>query len=180
LFNGIHEKIASIHFEIGCVLSELGDLKESLHHFQLCLFKRRKLLGIHVDVATVLLEISSIYTYYNDFESAASCLEESDRIWKTKLRGNDEKLTSVLVLSGKRWKTIQCYKEAEANLEQALEMSITMHGQNHDLVAEILLDLGELLQEIPQIQQVSNRNVCIQYFFDKLVPMSLPSGFFLF
>ena len=180
LFNGIHEKIASIHFEIGCVLSELGDLKESLHHFQLCLFKRRKLLGIHVDVATVLLEISSIYTYYNDFESAASCLEESDRIWKTKLRGNDEKLTSVLVLSGKRWKTIQCYKEAEANLEQALEMSITMHGQNHDLVAEILLDLGELLQEITQIQQVSNRNVCIQYFFDKLVPMSLPSGFFLF
>ena len=155
LFNGNHEKIASIHFEIGCVLSELDDLEAALHQFQICLLKRRKLLGLHVDVANVLLEMSSIFTKVDDFESAERCLEESDSIWKSKLVGNNEKLTSVLLVSGKRWKTMQCYQEAEANFEQALEMAITMHGQKHELVAEILLDLGELLQEISQIQQVS-------------------------
>jgi tetratricopeptide (TPR) repeat protein len=108
-----------------------------------------------VDVANVLLEMSSIFTKVDDFESAERCLEESDSIWKSKLVGNNEKLTSVLLVSGKRWKTMQCYQEAEANFEQALEMAITMHGQKHELVAEILLDLGELLQEISQIQQVS-------------------------
>ena len=155
LFNGNHEKIASIHFEIGCVLSELGDLEAALHQFQICLLKRRKLLGLHVDVANVLLEMSSLFTKVDDFESVERCLEESDNIWKAKLVGNNEKLTSVLLVSGKRWKSMQYYKEAEANFEQALEMAITMHGQKHELVAEILLDLGELLQEISQIQQVS-------------------------
>jgi tetratricopeptide (TPR) repeat protein len=151
---GIHEKIASIHFEIGYVMSELENSNEvSLRHFKECLLQRKQLLGSHVDVANVLLEMASIYTKENDFESAEKCLEESDRIWKSKLGNNSEKLTSVLMISGKRWKAIHCYQEAEANFEQALEIAITIHGQKHELVADILLDLGELLQEISQTQQ---------------------------
>ncbi|KAL7492014.1 hypothetical protein ACHAWT_001279 [Skeletonema menzelii] len=153
LFGGKHVKIASVHFDIGCVESEQGNLEAAMRHFQICLFQRKQLLGPdHVDVADVLLHMASLYTKVNDFELAADCLEDSDNIWKSKL-GNSEKLLSVLMISGKRWKAIHCYQEAEANFEQALEMAITMHGQKHELVADILLDLGELLQEISQTQQ---------------------------
>ena len=55
--------------------------------------------------------------------------------------------------SANLWKSLQCYQAAEENLEQALEQAITVHGQEHELVASILLSLGELLQEINQIQQ---------------------------
>lgn len=153
LFGGKHEKIASIHFDIGCVKSEQGDLEAALRHFQVCFIQRKQLLGIdHVDVADVLLHMASLFTKLNNFEAAANCLEDSDSIWKSKL-DNSEKLLSVLMISGKRWKAIHCYREAEANFEQALEMAITLHGQKHELVADILLDLGELLQEISQSQQ---------------------------
>ena len=152
LFGGKHEKIASIHFDIGCVMSELGDSTTALRHFQVCLFQRKQLLGVHVDVADVLLNMASMYTKEYSFEAAANCLEDSDRIWKSKL-GHSEKLLSVLMISGKRWKCIHRFKEAESNFEQALEMAITMYGQKHELVADILLDLGELLQEIEQTQQ---------------------------
>mmetsp|Transcript_21043 Transcript_21043/g.42074 ORF Transcript_21043/g.42074 Transcript_21043/m.42074 type:complete len:1988 (-) Transcript_21043:41-6004(-) len=153
LFDGKHEKIASIHFDIGCVRSELGHFRAALHHFGICLSQRREWLGFdHVDVADVLLHMASIYTKENDFELAAKCLQDSDEIWKSKLE-NSEKLLSVLMISGKRWKAIHRYEETEANFEQALEMAITLHGQKHELVADILLDLGEFLQEISQAQQ---------------------------
>ena len=77
---------------------------------------------------------------------------EADKIWKSKL-DNNEKLTSVLLLSANLWKSLQHYKEAEENYEDALQDAIRLHGQNHDLVASILLSLGELLQEINQIPQ---------------------------
>lgn len=182
LFGGDHEKVASIHvsdataclgvlcftdctylilllfarafsqFDIGCVYSLLGDNESALGHFQACLLQRRKLLGGHVDVANTLYEMASIYGQEDRVELAVKCLAESDRIWKAKLKDN-EKLTSVLLLSAKQWKALQCYQPSEENLEQALEQAITTYGQSHESVATILLTLGELLQEISQIQQ---------------------------
>ncbi|KAL7537757.1 hypothetical protein ACHAXR_008051 [Thalassiosira sp. AJA248-18] len=152
LFGGDHEKVASIHFDIGCVHSAMGNYEAALNHFQTCLLQRRKLLGGHVDVANALYEMASIYGQQGRVELAVKCLTESDRIWKAKLRSN-EKMTSVLLLSAKLWKSLQCYQEAEENFEQALEQAITMYGQEHESVATILLNLGELLQEINQIQQ---------------------------
>ena len=49
--------------------------------------------------------------------------------------------------------SLQCYQAAEENFEQALEQAITIYGQKHELVARILLNLGELLHEINQMQQ---------------------------
>ena len=59
----------------------------------------------------------------------------------------------MLLLSAKLWKSIQCYQQVEENLEQALHQAISIYGQQHETVALILLSLGELLQEINQIQQ---------------------------
>jgi len=149
---GDHEKIASIHFDIGCVHSTMGNFEAALSHFHTCLLQRRKLLGGHVDVANALYEMGSIYIQQDRIQLAAKCLTESDRIWKAKLK-NNEKLTSVLLLSAKLWKSLQCYQSAEENFEQALEQAISIYGQKHESVASILLSLGELLQEINQIQQ---------------------------
>jgi len=152
LFGGDHEKVASIHFDIGCVHSTMGNYEAALSHFQTCLVQRRKLLGGHVDVANALYEMASIFSQQGSVQVAVKCLTESDKIWKAKLR-NNEKLISVLLLSAKLWKTLQCYQAAEENFEQALEQAISLYGQEHDLVASILLSLGEFLQEINQIQQ---------------------------
>ena len=137
---------------MGCVLSSIGDDEAALRHFQMCLLKRRKLLGCHADVASVLYEMASLYQRQNKPVFAVKCLEESDEIWKSRLEGS-EKMASVCHLSGKLWKSLQRYQDAEENFERALELSITLHGQNHESVAAILLDLGELLQEINQTQQ---------------------------
>lgn len=96
--------------------------------------------------------MASIYSQEGSIQLAMKCLTESDKIWKSELRDN-EKLTSVLLLSAALWKSLQCYQAAEENFEQALEQAISVHGQEHELVASILLCLGELLQEINQIQQ---------------------------
>jgi tetratricopeptide (TPR) repeat protein len=174
LFGGDHEKVASIHvsspirliqnhfspcliqsvrqFDIGCILSAMSNYEVALVHFQTCLIQRRKLLGSHVDVANTLYEMASIYSGTDRTGLAMKCLVESDEIWKTKLQ-NNEQLTSVLLLSAKLWKSIQCYQQAEENLEQALHHAISIYGQQHETVASILLSLGELLQEINQIQQ---------------------------
>jgi len=152
LFGGDHEKVASIHFDIGCVYSAMGNYEDALSHFQTCLLQRRKLLGGHVDVANALYEMASIYSQQDSVQLAVKCLTESDRIWKAKLK-NNEKLTSVLVLSAKLWKSLQCYQAAEENFEKALEHAISLYGQEHELVSSILLSLGEFLQEINQIQQ---------------------------
>lgn len=184
LFGSDHEKVASIHvsfintsacrvlfydvylkfklplffvlsnqFDIGCVQISLGDYENALPHFQSCLDKRRLLLGCHVDVANVLYEMASVYSHQNNVALATECLEESVEIWKLKLEGG-EKLASVCHVSGKLWKSLRRYKDAEENLEQALELYITIHGQHHETVAATLLDLAELLQEINQIEQV--------------------------
>ena len=143
----------SIHqFDIGCAHSAMGDHEAALGHFQTCLIQRRKLLGCHVDVANVLYEIASIFSQQNQAQLAMKCMTEADRIWNEKLE-NNEKLSSVLLLSGKMWKSLQCYQAAEENFEQALEQAITIYGQEHELVAQILLNLGELLHEINQMQQ---------------------------
>ena len=130
----------------------MGDHEAALGHFQTCLIQRRKLLGCHVDVANVLYEIASIFSQQNQAQLAVKCMTEADRIWNEKLE-NNEKLSSVLLLSGKLWKSLQCYQAAEENFEQALEQAITIYGQKHELVARILLNLGELLHEINQMQQ---------------------------
>ena len=143
----------SIHqFDIGCAHSAMGDHEAALGHFQTCLIQRRKLLGCHVDVANVLYEIASIFSQQNQAQLAVKCMTEADRIWNEKLE-NNEKLSSVLLLSGKMWKSLQCYQAAEENFEQALGQAITIYGQEHELVAQILLNLGELLHEINQMQQ---------------------------
>ena len=71
-----------------------------------------KLLGCHVDVANVLYEIASIFSQQNQAQLAVKCMTEADRIWNEKLE-NNEKLSSVLLLSGKMWKSLQCYQAAE-------------------------------------------------------------------
>jgi tetratricopeptide (TPR) repeat protein len=40
LFGGDHEKVASIHFEIGCILSGMCNYEVALVHFQMCLLQR--------------------------------------------------------------------------------------------------------------------------------------------
>ncbi|KAL3817278.1 hypothetical protein ACHAXA_003199 [Cyclostephanos tholiformis] len=152
LFGADHEKVASIHFDIGCILSAMCNYEEGLIHFQTCLLLRRKLLGSHVDVANTLYEMASVYSRQARTELAVKCMIESDSIWKTKLR-NNEKLTSLLLLSAKLWKSLKCYQPAEENLEQALHQAISIYGQQHEVIASTLLSLGELLQEINQIQQ---------------------------
>jgi len=152
LFGDEHEKVASIHFEIGCVLASVGDHDSALDHYKLCLEKRRQLLGSHVDVASVLYEIAQVYNCLSNAPLAAEYLQESMEMWKSKL-DRVEKLASVCQLGGKMWKVLRRHSAAQQNFEQALELYITIHGQHHETVATTLLDLGELLQEINQLQQ---------------------------
>ena len=130
----------------------MSNYEDALIHFQTCLLQRRKLLGSHVGVAYTLYEMASVYSCQDRTEPAVQCMIEADAIWKTKLR-NNEKLLSVLLLSAKFWKSLQCYQPAEENFEQALQRAISIYGQQHEMVASILLSLGELLQEINQIQR---------------------------
>jgi tetratricopeptide (TPR) repeat protein len=130
----------------------MSNFEEGLAHFQTCLFLRRKLLGSHVDVANTLYEMASVYSRQARTDLAVKCMIESDVIWRTKLR-NDEKLTSVLLLSAQVWKSLKCYQPAEENYEQALHQAISIYGKQHEVVASTLLSLGELLQEINQLQQ---------------------------
>lgn len=141
-----------LQFDIGSIYSAMGKLETALDHFQRCLLQRRKLLGFHVDVANVLYEMATIFSQQDQANIALQCLTESDRIWKAKLKDN-EKLISHLLLSGKLCKSLMCYKAAEENYEQALELAIAIHGQDSELVAQILLTLGELLHEINQMEQ---------------------------
>jgi tetratricopeptide (TPR) repeat protein len=85
LFGGNHEKVASIHFEIGCILSAMCNCKIALVHFQTCLLQRRNMLGSHIDVANTLYEMASIYSRTDRTGLAMKCLVESDAIWKTAL-----------------------------------------------------------------------------------------------
>lgn len=147
-----HEKLATIHFDIGCIHAIQGNNKEALRQLQFCLAMRKKLFGAHVEVANVLYEMAVILQQEDMTKTAVMCLEESDSIWRTKL-GCSTKLISVCHSSGKLWKALLRYEEAEGNLEKALELAITLHGRCHDTVATILLDLGELLHEICQYEQ---------------------------
>lgn len=110
-------------------------------------------MGVHVDVAEALYEMAYIYNNQGKSKFAIKCLGEADRILKAKLVNGNEKLASVLLRSAKLWKSLQCYRPAEENFEQALEQATTIYGHEHELSASILLSLGELLQEINQIQQ---------------------------
>jgi tetratricopeptide (TPR) repeat protein len=130
----------------------MSSFESALGHFQTCLFQRRKLLGSHVDVANTLYEMATIFNGQERKELAVECMLELDSIWKTKLR-NSKKFTSVLLLSANLWKSLQCYQPAENNYEQALQHAISIHGQQHETVASILLSLGDLLQEIDQNHQ---------------------------
>ena len=140
----------------------MNDHEDALGHFQICLLQRRRLLGCHVDVANVLYEMASIYAQQDRAQLAAKCMTESDRIYNATLK-NNEKLTSVLLLSGKLWKTLGIYESAQTNFEQALEQAITVYGQEHELVARILLSLGELLQEKNEMTQAL---FCFDEFMD--------------
>jgi tetratricopeptide (TPR) repeat protein len=147
-----HEKIASIHFDIGCIYASKGDNKEALRQLHFCLATRKQLLGLHVNVATVLFEMALVLSKEGMSKPAIMCLEESSNIWQAKL-GCSEKLVSVCHENGKLWKSLLKYDEAEGSYEKALELAITIHGQNHVSVATILLDLGELLHEIGEYDQ---------------------------
>eukprot|EP00956_Cyclotella_meneghiniana_P018047 scaffold29822_cov65-Cyclotella_meneghiniana.AAC.2 len=132
-----HEKIATIHFDLGCIHALRGSNKKALQQFQRSLDMRKQLLGTHIDVANVLFEMAMIFQRENMAKSA----------------GCSEKLTSVCHKSGKLWKSLLRYAEAEGLFEKALELAISIHGQKHMVVAEILLDLGELLHETHRYEQ---------------------------
>lgn len=147
-----HEKLASIHFDMGCIHASRDNNKEALRQLHFCLAMRKQLLGSHVEVANVLFEMAVILQKENMVKPAIMCLEESDSIWQAKL-GCSEKLISVCHASGKLWKSLLRHKEAEGNFEKALELAITLHGHTHSTVATILLDLGELFHETGEYEQ---------------------------
>ncbi len=136
------------------MLVSVGDHSTALDHYKLCLEKRRQLLGSHVDVASVLYEIAQVYSSLSNAQLAAEYLHESMEMWKLKL-DRVEKLASVCQLGGRMWKVLRKHSEAQKNFEQSLELYITIYGQHHETVASTLLDLGELLQEVNQLQQVN-------------------------
>ena len=148
-----HEIIATIHFELGCIHSLRGSNKKALQQLQWSLDMRKQLLGIHIEVANVLFEMAAIFQRENMVLPASMCLEESDSIWQAKSAECKEKLVSVCHKSGKLWKSLLRYGEAEGNFEKALEVAISLHGQKHITVAQILLDLGELLHETHRYEQ---------------------------
>lgn len=147
-----HEKLATIHYDIGCIFASKGDNKEALRQLHLCLAMRKKLLGSHVEVANVMFEMASILQKEDMAQPAIMCLEESDSIWQAKLPFS-EKLAFVCHESGKLWKSLKKYEAAEGLFEKALETAISLHGQTHVTVATILLDLGELLHEMGEYDQ---------------------------
>ncbi|ACI64600.1 hypothetical protein THAPS_269261 [Thalassiosira pseudonana CCMP1335] len=110
-------------------------------------------------LACIFYQMAHVYLEQSETEEAITCFEEYSRLLRLEKQRNLHDNAEICYTEGTVAKlkgemnSLSRHKEAEENFERALELAITIHGQNHETVASILLDLGELLQEISQFQQ---------------------------
>ena len=156
------EKVASLLHLIGCVYLMSGEQKKAMKLFEESLQARRKVLGfVHLDVASTLFNMAFLHQTRNRLDKALKCLEEALKIRQLRLP-DSEKVAVTHEKIGIHARTIGKTKKAQIAFEEALRIRRIVHGEQHEAVATVLQELGELMDDLGEYDYAMN------YFIDAL------------
>lgn len=141
---GDHEKIASLHFDIGCAHAALEQPDAALGHFHTCLLQRKKLLGGHVDdcygaaVAQCLFKLGSLSSRQKKYDDAKQIFEEYIRIRAEGEGDPDEEMAQALTMMGDLQKETGEKSKAQINWMSATEIYQQLgYPDNHPKLSKL-------------------------------------------
>uniref|UniRef100_A0A7S1UWN8 NB-ARC domain-containing protein n=1 Tax=Grammatophora oceanica TaxID=210454 RepID=A0A7S1UWN8_9STRA len=153
------EKIAALLHLIGCVHLMNGEHKKAMKLFEESLQARRKVLGfVHLDVASTLFNMAFLHQTRNRLDKALMCLEEALKIRQLRLP-DSEKVALTHEKIGTLAKAIGKSKKAEMSFEEALRIRRLIHGDEHEAVATVLHEMGDLMDDLGEYEEAMNNYV---------------------
>ena len=153
------EKIAALLHLIGCVHLMNGEHKKAMKLFEESLQARRKVLGfVHLDVASTLFNMAFLHQSRNRLDKALKCLEEALKIRQLRLP-DSEKVALTHEKIGTLAKAIGKSKKAEISFEEALRIRRLIHGDDHEAVATVLHEMGDLMDDLGEYDEAMNNYV---------------------
>lgn len=153
------EKIAALFHLIGCVHLMNGEHKKAMKLFEESLQARRKVLGfVHLDVASTLFNMAFLHQTRNRLDKALKCLEEALKIRQLRLP-NSEKVALTHEKIGTLAKAIGKSKKAEISFEEALRIRRLIHGNEHEAVATVLHEMGDLMDDLGEYEEAMTNYV---------------------
>lgn len=153
------EKIAALLHLIGCVHLMNGEHKKAMKLFEESLQARRKVLGfVHLDVASTLFNMAFLHQTRNRLDKALKCLEEALKIRQLRLP-DSEKVALTHEKIGTLAKAIGKSKKAEISFEEALRIRRLIHGDEHEAVATVLHEMGDLMDDLGEYDEAMNNYV---------------------
>lgn len=153
------EKIAALFHLIGCVHLMNGEHKKAMKLFEESLQARRKVLGfVHLDVASTLFNMAFLHQTRNRLDKALKCLEEALKIRQLRLP-DSEKVALTHEKIGTLAKAIGKSKKAEISFEEALRIRRLIHGDEHEAVATVLHEMGDLMDDLGEYDEAMNNYV---------------------
>ena len=158
-FSHKKEKIAALFHLIGCVHLMNGEHKKAMKLFEESLQARRKVLGfVHLDVASTLFNMAFLHQTRNRLDKALKCLEEALKIRQLRLP-NSEKVALTHEKIGTLAKAIGKSKKAEISFEEALRIRRMIHGDEHEAVATVLHEMGDLMDDLGEYDEAMTNYV---------------------
>ena len=153
------EKVAALLHLIGCVHLMNGEHKKAMKLFEESLQARRKVLGfVHLDVASTLFNMAFLHQTRNRLDKALKCLEEALKIRQLRLP-DSEKVALTHEKIGTLAKAIGKSKKAEISFEEALRIRRLIHGDEHEAVATVLHEMGDLMDDLGEYDEAMNNYV---------------------
>jgi tetratricopeptide (TPR) repeat protein len=142
------EKIAVVMNLIGCAHLLNGESKKALRFFVESIQARRDVLGyVHLDVAGTLFNMAFVHQSHDRPKRALRCLEEALKIRQLRLP-DSEKVVLTHEKIGTLAKAIGKSRKAEKSFEEALRIRRLIHGDEHEAVAAILHEIGDLMDDL--------------------------------
>jgi len=146
-----YELSGSIHSSIGAAYHALGQLPETVHHWQLAAqFYESNDPPLLVDVATISNNLAFLYKNANDLDSAENCFLRALRLLHSELGQYDEQTATVYCNLGSLYHQAGFYDQAKEMHEVALTTRSKMLGrahpdtaQSHNNMALALMASGE-------------------------------------
>jgi tetratricopeptide (TPR) repeat protein len=150
------EKIATLLHMIAGVYLVSGENKKAMKLFEESLQARRKVLGfVHLDVASTLFSMAFLHQKRNRLDKALKCLEEALKIRQLRLP-DGEKVAVTHEKIGTLARSIGKLKKAENSFSEALRIRKLIHGDNHQAVARVLQELGDLMDDLGEYSEAMN------------------------
>mmetsp|Transcript_26239 Transcript_26239/g.33406 ORF Transcript_26239/g.33406 Transcript_26239/m.33406 type:complete len:191 (-) Transcript_26239:77-649(-) len=151
------EKVACIFNLMAKAYEKIEEHRKACKMYEECLKLRKSAVGSdHLKVASTLYDMALMFHKRGKPTRALACLEESCRI-RIDCLGSSVPVAETLQQLGNISKFAAQYGAAINFYEGALAMRKELHGESHESVADVLQEMGDLMDDLGEYETAMNK-----------------------